>query len=98
MPNSPIYTISYTKSFERKYGKLIRNNKKLSSRIDLVIDQLKMNPYSQPLKTHKVGYDKLFGELWSSRVTGDIRIIWVKHHDYNYHLVLINIGGHNDVY
>jgi len=55
---------------------------------------MEIDPFQDCLKSHKVN-TKLNGIRWSSRVTGDIRIIW----DFESGLVnvinIFNIGGHS---
>ena len=74
--------------FKKEYKKLIKNNKIIEKRIDVTLDKLLKSPESV---SHKVG------EVWSCRVTGDIRIIW-EYKNGELVLLLLKIGGHNDVY
>lgn len=90
------YKIKPTVKYLRKEIKLSKKNPALKSRIDNTLRVLQISPFSSKLKTHKVGnLDRYI--LWSSRVTGDIRIIWVKDND-NITIVLIDIGGHDRIY
>ena len=52
--------------FKKEYKKLIKNNKIIEKRVDVALDKLLKKPENV---SHKVG------ELWSCRVTGNIRII-----------------------
>jgi mRNA interferase YafQ len=89
-----MYSFNPTQTFVKKTKKLINKNKKLEIRLEKVLDKLQVDPFDTSLKSHKV--TTKHGETaYSSRVTGDIRIIW----DFNgtdvYILDLIDIGGHS---
>ena len=86
-----------TTHFAKSYKKVIRNNKKLLSIIDEVLRRLSTDPFGTSLRTHKVK-SVLFGEVYSSRVTGDIRIIWIFDQNKKFILILLEIGGHDEVY
>ncbi len=88
-----MFKVESSKTFRRKYAKLIVNNELVKAKVDNVIEQLKDNPWHSALKTHKVSTPK-WGELYSSRVTGDIRIIW-RQLDKQLILILVDIGGHS---
>lgn len=92
------FKIRPTRYFFRSYKKLVKKNKSLSNRVDQVIEQLKTNPFQSGLRSHQVGANKEIGTLWSSRVTGDIRIIWAFDRNENLIIILVKIGGHDDVY
>ena len=57
-----------------------------------VIDRLSYNPFYPSLKTHSVDIASL-GKVYSSRVTGDIRIVWAFKEDLI--IVLYRVGGHS---
>jgi mRNA-degrading endonuclease YafQ of YafQ-DinJ toxin-antitoxin module len=83
-----MFSVEFSKYFQKQYKKLIKNNKTLEDRIDVALTKLLENPENV---SHKVG------DYWSCRVTGDIRIIW----DYKNEelvLLLLKIGGHDQVY
>ena len=69
------YEIKKTKHFERVLKKLIKRDLMARKRIFLVLDLLRLDPFSKTLRTHKVNTHQ-FGKQYSSRVTPDIRIIW----------------------
>lgn len=86
-----MFAIVYSKSFKKQYKKLIKNNPQMEKRIDTALMKLSQNPEQI---SHKVG------NFWSSRVTGDIRIIW-EYKQGELTLLLLKIGGHsgkNSVY
>lgn len=84
-----MFAINPLPYFTKKLTKLVRNNPKLKMKVLETVKLLSENPQEPILKSHKVG------EYFSSRVTGDLRIIW----DYNetkiQMLDLIDIGGHS---
>lgn len=88
-----MFEIETTKDFRRKFTKLIKNNKKLELKVIKTIEQLRLDPRYPSLKTHKVDLPKS-GTVYSSWVSGDMRIIW-KQVDKTFVLLLIDIGGHS---
>ena len=94
------YKLSPTPYFARKYKKLIKNNYNLKSKIVSVFEFLQTNPFLPNLKTHKVD-SKVKSEVYSSSISGDLRIIWEFSQDKVRVLDLLDIGGHsgkNSVY
>lgn len=88
-----MYKIKASKNFRKKFGKLIRNNKVLETKINKTLKQLSEDPSYSALKTHKVNLPR-WGGVYSSWVTGDIRIIW-RLLDEELILLLLDIGGHS---
>lgn len=84
-----------TKRFEREYKKLTRYNKILRNKIQEKTLALESDPFDKTLKTRKVDLPE-FGLVYSSRVNGDIRIIWDFEGDII--ILLLTIGGHDYVY
>jgi len=62
-------------SFDKSYRKLSNNNEEIKRRVKKTLFLLKGNHHHPSLKSHKVNTKK-YGIRFSSRVTGDIRIIW----------------------
>ena len=93
-----MFKLQATKKFLRKYIKLIKRNQELEERFDTVFDILVENPTDKRLGSHKViAIDG--AKAFSSRVTGDLRIIWryVETEDGEKELQiisLIDVGGH----
>ena len=61
--------------FIRKLNKLVKKDRSLEKKVNKSLSLLKLDPFNTILKTHsviEVDGDKAF----SSRVTGDLRIIW----------------------
>lgn len=88
-----MYKLKASKRFRKKFAKLIATNKMLESKIDKALKQLIKDPSYSALKTHKVVLQN-WGDVYSSWVTGDIRIIWRKI-EKELVLILIDIGGHS---
>jgi mRNA-degrading endonuclease YafQ of YafQ-DinJ toxin-antitoxin module len=85
-----MYKLIFTGYFKKKLAKLIKHNPKVDQKIETTLQLLSVNPLEQKLCSHKVG------EYWSSRVTGDIRIIWIYGEDREVRVLeLFDIGGHS---
>lgn len=93
-----MYTIFTTHKFDKLYSKLIGKDKKLINVIDKVLEKLTQDPFYPGLKSHIVDYDKDVGSIWSSRVTGDMRILWALDPNNKLVIILLKIGGHDFVY
>jgi mRNA-degrading endonuclease YafQ of YafQ-DinJ toxin-antitoxin module len=89
-----VYRIQVDKNFNKKYLKLIKNNDVLRKKIIKTIEQLAKDPFYPSLKSQTVVLPEL-GKTYSSRVTGDIRIIWNFDSNNALILILIDIGGHS---
>ncbi len=88
-----LYPLRTTPEFERKYDDIISKNFPLKKRIDSKLLLLKTNPFYVGLKTHKVFSNK-YGENFSSRLTGDLRVLWT--FIYGKTVILaITLGGHS---
>ena len=88
-----MYELQTTSNFRKKYKKLVEKNKKLQSFVQKTLDLLRLNPKYKSLKTHKVFLSQ-YGEVYSSFVTGDIRIIWLQVEN-KLIILLLDIGGHS---
>jgi mRNA-degrading endonuclease YafQ of YafQ-DinJ toxin-antitoxin module len=92
------FELAPTKLFGKKLKKLVAKNKSLQKVVSSVFDNLQINPFIPQLRSHKVSTLK-FGECYSSRVTGDIRVIWRFGADGEIEILeLLDIGGHDEVY
>ena len=89
-----MYKLRPTKYFARKYKQYKKRDSQLISQIRITTKELRTNPFSSSLFTHKVNTSK-FGITWSSRVTGDIRIIWDFDGDEINVIDLFDVGGHS---
>lgn len=88
-----MYELQTTSNFRRKYIKLAEKNKKLQKSVQKTLDLLRVNPKYKSLKTHKVFLSQ-YGEVYSSFVTGDIRIIWMQIEN-KLIILLLDIGRHS---
>lgn len=88
-----MYELQTTSNFRRKYIKFAEKNKKLQNSVQKTLDLLRVNPKYKSLKTHKVFLSQ-YGEVYSSFVTGDIRIIWIQIGN-KLLILLLDIGGHS---
>lgn len=86
--------ITWDQGFKRVYRKEIKLDNNLKKRFWDVMDMFSKNPFSPRLRTHKLT-GKLEG-LWAFSVTYDCRVIF-KFLDKN-EVLLIDIGGHDEVY
>jgi mRNA-degrading endonuclease YafQ of YafQ-DinJ toxin-antitoxin module len=88
-----MYELETTSYFRKKYRKLTSKNSELITRVEKTLNQLAKNPKHKNLKSHKI-MSAEYGEVISSSVTGDIRILWKKI-DEKLILLLLDIGGHS---
>ncbi len=88
-----MYELEVTSHFRRKYKKLVAKNKILKDQISYTLKQLAKDPKHKNLRSHKI-IGSEYGDVFSSSVTGDIRIIW-KDIDDKLILLLLDIGGHS---
>jgi mRNA interferase YafQ len=95
------YKIKTSQYFLKKAKKIIKNSNFLSGKLDKAVEYLASNPFTISLKTHKIR-SKKFGIMYSSRLTGDLKIIWQFTNFNNEKVIeLVDIGGHsgnNSVY
>lgn len=89
-----MFTLVFTKDFDERYIFLSKENKNLEKKIRKALHLLEQNPTYPSLKTHKVA-SKNYGQKWSSRVTGDLRIIWDYDSQDRLIILLLDIGGHS---
>lgn len=94
------YQIKITSSFDRRFKKLSKKDLNLKDNIYEVLGKLSINPYQKSLKTHKVN-SRMFKNAYSSRVNGDLRVIWRFDNTNNGVINIYDLGGHegsNKVY
>jgi len=87
--------IIWDEEFKRSYKKKIKVNKKLRGKFWIAMKTFEENPFASQLRTHKLS-GKLKG-LWAFRVDYGCRIIFKFVKDKS-KILLIDIGGHNEVY
>ena len=86
------YSLHTTSEYGRDIRRIFRKDVKLARKILSCIKKIRVNPFDASLGTHRVLLPSL-GRVFSSRVNGDIRIIWTLH-DRNI-ILLLRIGGHS---
>lgn len=94
------YKIEFTKFAAKKYAKLCKKSKILEKQISKAFENLSVNPFFPSLNTHIINIASYDGKVYSSFISGDIRIIW-EFSNGSLHILVLNIGGHsgtNNVY
>lgn len=69
------YQFNTTKDFAQRLEKYLKNNSLIKKKVRITLKLLQANPFTSNLHTHKVR-TRNYGSRYSSRVTGDLRIIW----------------------
>lgn len=88
-----MYQLAFSKRFEKQYIEIKYRDAGLEKKIRKALFFLCEDPHYPSLRTHKVDARE-FPDVWSSWVTGDIRIIW----EYSQHILsitVIEIGSHS---
>ena len=87
------YCLEFTTKADRMLAKYFKNNPALAKIFQSAFENLIEDQFSPTLRTHKV-FSKSFGMAYSSRVTGDLRIIW--NYKHNQIVILIyTVGSHS---
>jgi len=91
------YHIKTSSNFDKQLKKLVKNNTQLRLKVIHALQLMLLDPLIPNLRSHKVRTKK-YGEVYSSRVTGDIRIIWQFIESGKFVILCLAIGGHDKVY
>ncbi len=86
--------ITWDHAFKRIYKKRVMNNGEFKKRFWNAVELFSKEPFNSRLRTHKLT-GKLEG-LWAFSITYDFRVIF-KFLSKN-EVLLIDIGGHDEVY
>ena len=86
-----MHKLKKTLNFVKKADKLVKSDKSLRKKLSKALKNLQTQPFQSSLKTHQVN-SRLFGNKWSSRVSGDIRIIWDFTDQNTITILLLDIG------
>jgi mRNA interferase YafQ len=86
--------ITWDQGFKKIYQKKIKNNSELKKRFWRALRLFSKNPFDSILRTHKLA-GKLEG-LWAFSVAYDCRVIFKFLGEGE--ILLIDIGGHDEVY
>ena len=89
-----MYTLEFLPNFRSKAKKLTSRNLLLAKKLSKTFQLLQTNPLHPSLRSHKVDA-KSQKDVWSSSVTGDIRIIWEYAGSRINVITLIVIGSHS---
>jgi len=89
-----VIKITWDQGFKRIYKKKVKNNIELKKKFWDSIETFSKNPFNPKLKTHKLT-GKLKG-LWAFSITYDYRVIFKFLNEDK--VLLIDIGGHDEVY
>lgn len=89
-----MYQLISSKSFSKKFKKLIKNNKQLEKQILKTLNLLRQSPFYPSLKTHKV-IDVDGDHAFSSWVNTDLRVLWDFVENEPRLIDLIDLGGHS---
>ncbi len=81
-------------AFKKSYKKRILNNPKLDTKTASRLKLFQKNPTNPILNDHQLTGSK--NNFRSFSVTGDIRIVYMRVS--KNHVILLNIGTHNQVY
>ena len=87
------YNLYTSHLFDKRFKKLTKRDKSLKKNILKTLNKLMENPYQTSLKTHKVN-SKILKNVYSSRVTGDLGIIWTFSKTKIQTIEIYDIGGH----
>ncbi|MBI2356729.1 hypothetical protein HYV12_01620 [Candidatus Dojkabacteria bacterium] len=87
------YHIDQTTYYVRKLHKVSKGNSHLVIKVKKVIEILSLDPFAESLNTHKVN-SHLFGIVYASKVTGDLRILW-NFSGKSKMIIVLTIGGHS---
>ncbi len=88
-----MYEIVTSKRFDKELKKLLSSKRLSKEQIGRIFLILMDNPFNTKLRTHKVN-SRTYGLKYSSRIDGDLRIIWDFNENQKLILVLFDIGGH----
>ena len=89
-----MYKIVFSQTFLDDYQKFTLKNIELRKRVQKALEILSKDPFYPSLKSHKV-YARNIGVAWSSRVTGDIRIIWEYNKNDQLIIDALALGSHS---
>ena len=86
--------VSWDQGFKRAYRKKVKNDAELKDRFWEAMEMLAKDPFQPRLRTHKLT-GRLEG-LWAFSVSFDCRVIFK--FISKTEILLIDIGGHDEVY
>lgn len=88
-----MYSIRVTPHYKKRIEKATKNDQQLAHKLMSALTKLQTNPYDPTLKTHVVN-TRSYGKRNSSKVTGDLRIIWDFDEYETLVIIMLDFGGH----
>ena len=91
--------LNWSSSYKNAFKKKIKIDPAIKTKIITTMELLQQDPFSPKLKTHKL--KGILESNWACSVDYDVRIIFdfVKNQDTEEtEILLMNIGGHDEVY
>jgi len=89
-----MFHLRLKKGFKKGYQKLVKGNSRLEKQFAKTFGQLKQDPFYPSLNTHKVDTKKNT-DVYSSWVTGDVRIIWDFDENEELVILVLETGTHS---
>jgi mRNA-degrading endonuclease YafQ of YafQ-DinJ toxin-antitoxin module len=86
------YTLIVLNKAKRDIKRYKKKNSKVIDKIEKTLFELSNQPFKRNLRTHKVRAKKN-GIVYSSRITGDLRVIWKFEQDKI--ILILAVGGHS---
>ncbi len=85
--------IGTTARFSKNFLKLFKRQRKIKILVEKKIELFLLDPNHNSLRLHKVSVDG--DEAWSISIDMKIRVLFIYEEN---GIVLVNIGGHDEVY
>lgn len=95
-----MYTIEFHPVFSKRLAKIKKKDPLSFKQVSRTLEKMQDDPFQNGLRTHRVT-TRRHGYRWSTRVTGDLRIIWDFDNKGRTRILTLTLGGHsgrNSVY
>lgn len=89
-----MYRLETDNNFEKSYKKITKGNLILKKQFEKTFQLLALDPFYPSLKSHKVDTKKN-KNVWSSWVSGDIRVVWAFDENDNLVILVLETGSHS---
>lgn len=89
-----MYKIRFLDHADKKLRKLIKKHRITQNYLEAKLKEFAINPVLPMFRTHKVN-TRGFGKKFSSRLDGDLRLIWDYDSENNLVIYIFDIGGHS---
>lgn len=89
-----MFLVRFSNFSQKKLKKLISKHRIEEKFFETWLIEFRSNPFLQKFKTHKVNLND-FGQCFSSRVDGDLRLIWDFDSQEKIRILVFDIGGHS---